>query len=119
MKYIRDFPTRKQKATERIQASAAKVGKNCFFRDITQRVAAVPYRRFGTTYRSPLRIEPETSARIYHYSLHNNPEKSSSQKGQLHRECGQAEFPLSSGSFPKQQAGLCSSLFFAGPRNVF
>jgi len=29
-----------------------------------------PYRRFGT-------INPETSVRNYHYSLHNNPEERS------------------------------------------
>jgi len=59
MKHIRDFPTRKQKVTTRFQASAAKVGKNCFFWDITQRVAAIPYRRFGTTYRSPYALSPK------------------------------------------------------------
>jgi len=47
---------------------------------------AVPYRRFGTTNRSNLCTEQETSVTNYHYSLRNNPEESSSQNGQLQGE---------------------------------
>jgi len=52
--------------------------------DITQRVVVIPYRRFGTTYRSNLQDSwhlkmepvgcPETSARNYHHSLRSNVE---------------------------------------------
>ena len=74
---------------------------------ITQRVAVIPYRRFGTTYRShlqgqeskkkarfllgflTLKLEEigrsETSVRNYRYSLRNNPEEHSSQPNHVHR----------------------------------
>jgi len=86
MKYVRDFPTGKHKLTARFQTSAAKVDKNSFYWVITQRVAEIPYRRFGTTNRSHLFSEPKTAVTDYPYSLRNNPEESSSQNGQLHRE---------------------------------
>ena len=51
---------------------------------ITQRVVAIPYRRFGTIYLDPRRWNPigypETSVRNYHYSLRNDPEEHSSRK---------------------------------------
>ena len=61
--------------------------RTALFWVITQRVVVVPYRNFGTTYRShfqghPLKMGPivcpETSARKYQYSLRNNPEEYSS-----------------------------------------
>jgi len=71
---------------------------------ITQRIVAIPYRRFGTTYRShlqgqeiqlffliswPMKIGgtgcPETSVRNYHYTLRNNPEERRS-----HLLCGRS-----------------------------
>jgi hypothetical protein len=55
---------------------------SALFCDITQRIVSIPYRRFGTTYRShhdPWRWDPigciETSVRNYHYTLHNVPEE--------------------------------------------
>jgi hypothetical protein len=53
---------------------------------VTQRVAVISYRRFGTSYQSHLKgiLDPpemgpigcpETSVRIYRHSLHNNPEE--------------------------------------------
>jgi predicted transcriptional regulator len=46
-----------------------------------QRVVAIPYRRFETTYSfqdvGPV-SRPETSERNYHYWLHNSPEERSS-----------------------------------------
>ena len=60
--------------------------ENAIFWAITLRLVVNPYRRFRTTYRShfqgsmktgPIRC-PETSVRIYHYSLRNNPEERSS-----------------------------------------
>ena len=63
--------------------------RTAFFQTITQRVAAVPYRRFGKNLSVPfsrvkntLMMEPinypETSVRNYLYSLHNSPQKCSS-----------------------------------------
>ena len=70
--------------------------RTAFFWVITQRVAVICYRRFGTTCRShlqgwkvlfwgnslPLKIRPigcpKTSVIIYHYSVRNDPEESSS-----------------------------------------
>jgi len=47
--------------------------KTAFFWGTVQRVVLIPYRRFGTTYRSHIRSE--TSVRNYHYSLRNTPEE--------------------------------------------
>ena len=69
-----------------------KVLRTALFWVITQRVAVIPYRRFGAVYWSALQrskdqngkrktgpIEwPETSVRNYLYSLRNNPEEHSS-----------------------------------------
>ena len=69
-----------------LQASAVKWLKTALFWVITHRVLVISYRRFGTTYRfhlqelRHLKIEsPETSTRIYHYSLRINPKERSSQ----------------------------------------
>jgi hypothetical protein len=47
----------------------------------TQRVVAIPYRSFGTTCLSHLKMGQigcvETSVRNYYYSLRNNPEERS------------------------------------------
>ena len=71
---------------------------------VTQRVAVIPYRRFGTNYRSrqgsrtqegsmvldswPLNMEPiccpETSARNYYYSLRNSQEEGSCQMNSVY-----------------------------------
>jgi 3',5'-cyclic AMP phosphodiesterase CpdA len=63
------------------QASAAKQMRAAFFCVITQRVAVIYCRRFGTTYRSredgPIG-RPETSVRNYNYSLRNNTEERTS-----------------------------------------
>jgi len=45
-----------------------KIGLALFWA-MTQRVEVIPYRRFGTAYRSHLQ---------YHYTVHNNPEQRSS-----------------------------------------
>ena len=42
-----------------------------------KRIMTIPYRRFGIPYLEPIG-GPETSARDYHYPLHNNPEERSS-----------------------------------------
>jgi len=63
--------------------------RNAIFRTITQRVVAIPYRRFGTTYRSHIRGSrillrmglidcTEKSVRNDRYSLRNSPEARSS-----------------------------------------
>jgi hypothetical protein len=59
--------------------------RTALVRVITQRVVAISYRRFGTTYRSHLQPMdmgpigcPETSIRNSHYSLRNNPDERSS-----------------------------------------
>ena len=70
------------------QSSAAKQIRTALFCDITQRVLAIYYRRFGTTYRSHLKWHlkmvqiscPETSAINFHYSLRNIPEQQSYQQ---------------------------------------
>jgi len=72
---------------------------------VTRRVVVIPYRRFGTAYRSqlqgsriwgggnswPLQTEPtgssETSVRIYRYSPRNNPEERSSQLQNISYRC--------------------------------
>ena len=46
--------TRKQSFREWFQAAAAKQRRTAVFCVITQRVVVIPYRRFGTTYRSHL-----------------------------------------------------------------
>ena len=55
---------------------------NCALQVITQRVVVIPYRHFGTTYRSPLKLGLigclETPVINYHYSLRNSPEERSS-----------------------------------------
>ena len=73
-----------------IQASAAKQTRTVLFWVVTQRVAVIFYRRFGTTYRvpssgfkNPLKMGligyAETSVIIYCHSLRNNAEEHSSQ----------------------------------------
>jgi hypothetical protein len=69
--------------------------KIALFWALKQRIVVIPYRRFGTTYRSHLQCSgiqgrdsrllkggptgfPETSVRNYHYSLPNRPENRSS-----------------------------------------
>jgi len=67
--------------------------KSALFWDITQHRVEIPYRRFGTTYRShlqgsrtlwPLKMRPtsspETSVRNYHSTLRNIPEERLSQR---------------------------------------
>ena len=55
---------------------------NCAVLGITQQIVVFSYGRFGTTYRSHLQrsrnLGTETSVRIYHYPLRNNPEERSS-----------------------------------------
>jgi hypothetical protein len=72
----------------RFQATAAKWLRTSLIWVITQRVAVISNRRFGTTYGphpqdSALRMGligcPEASVRNHHYSLRNNPEERSSQ----------------------------------------
>jgi len=61
---------------------------SAFFWDITRRVVAIPYRRFGTTHRPHIQDSgnpitwpfkmgtigcPETSVSNYHYTLRNSP----------------------------------------------
>ena len=72
-----------------LQASAAQQLRTAVVCVITQRVVAISYGRFGTTYRSHVQAMemgpigcPETSARNYHYSLRNSPDERSS-----HYEC--------------------------------
>ena len=82
------------------QPSAARYMRTPLFRIITQHIVVIPYRRFGTTYRSRLRgsrmqkatesfvdswlvkvgpiSSPETFVRIYHYTLRNSPERRNS-----------------------------------------
>jgi len=76
------------------QSFVVKKMRTALFWAVTQRVVVIPFRRFGTTYRSRLRVSlavflgswplkmgpscPETSVRNYHYSLCNNPEECSS-----------------------------------------
>jgi len=55
--------------------------RSALFWVITKQVVEIPYRRFGTTYRSHIqgsRIQKkkETLVRNYHYSLRNDPEAS-------------------------------------------
>jgi len=73
---------RKRKYFAWFQASTAKWTRNSLFWVIMQPVVAIPYRRFGRTYRSfidgPIGCA-ETSVRNYHYSLRNHAEKRSSQ----------------------------------------
>ena len=45
---------------------------NWLFWVITQQVAVISYRRFGTTYRAP--SSGQKSRRNHHYSMRNNPE---------------------------------------------
>jgi len=61
--------------------------RTAFFWFITQRVVAIPYRRFGTTCRSGFLTSEDgtdrlsqTSVRNCHYSPRSNPEKRSSRK---------------------------------------
>jgi hypothetical protein len=42
---------------------------------ITQRVVVIPYRRFGTTYRSYLQVSRNSWVRNCYYTLRNNPEE--------------------------------------------
>jgi len=53
--------------------------RTVLFRVIAQKVVLIPYRRFGTSYRSHLQ-EPRIQKRLwnYHYLLHNNTEECSS-----------------------------------------
>jgi len=72
------------------QASATKYTMTAVFRDVTQQVAVIRYRRFGTTYRSHLlgsnflslkmgpTGSPETSERSHRYTLCNSTEKNCS-----------------------------------------
>ena len=73
------------------RASAPRQTRTALFWAITQIVMVIPYRRFGTTYRSHLqgsRVQetlkmgkvswPEKSVRNYQYSLRKSPEHSSS-----------------------------------------
>jgi len=67
--------------------------RSALFRNITQRIMVIPYRRFGTTYRfrlqgsrsprRPLKMGPtscpETSVWTYHSTLHNSAEEHSSE----------------------------------------
>jgi hypothetical protein len=56
--------------------------RTALFWVVTQRVVAISYRPFGTTYRSPLKMGPiccsQRSIINCHYSLRNNPEERSS-----------------------------------------
>jgi len=101
--------------------------RTVLFWAITQRVVAIPYRRFRTTYRShlqgprnqldswPLKMEPigclETSVINYHYSLRNNPEERSSYilRG------GSLKSRIFLGTFAKLQTATISSVMSVRP----
>jgi len=79
------------KTAASFQASSVKLMRNAFLWTISQWVMAIPYRRFGTTYRPTFKgqdqildswrrnqiVCTETSARNLHYLLCNSPEERS------------------------------------------
>ena len=89
-----------------------KVDKNCAFWTITQLTVVIPYRRFGTTYRSQLQPKgcPETSVRNYHYSLRNSPKEHGSYFGIFRT----AVFWSAEGSILRDP-GLISLIILLGP----